>query len=116
MAVIFGGSSISHPPSQVGGDSRSYAAHFIEYAILAGLMAGTLRTIAPRWAIALVVLVAASLSAVYGVTDEFHQSFVPGRDANIYDIGFDTLGSLFGASAWIPVALARRASVSPRSA
>ena len=30
----------------------------------------------------------------YGVTDEYHQSFVPGRTAALQDIGFDTLGTL----------------------
>ena len=36
------------------------------------------------------------LSAGYGVTDELHQSFVPGRVPSWLDIGYDTLGALFG--------------------
>jgi len=36
------------------------------------------------------------LSLLYAVTDEFHQSFVPGRYASIYDvILFDNLGAAF---------------------
>jgi len=31
---------------------------------------------------------------VYALTDEFHQSFVPGRQATLRDIGYDTLGVL----------------------
>jgi VanZ family protein len=36
------------------------------------------------------------LSILYAVTDEFHQSFVPGRNASIYDVLiFDNLGAVF---------------------
>ncbi len=31
----------------------------------------------------------------YGVSDEFHQSFTPGRMPKIRDVGFDTIGSVF---------------------
>jgi VanZ family protein len=37
------------------------------------------------------------ISSVYGVTDEFHQYFVPGRDCNVWDWLADTLGALLGA-------------------
>jgi VanZ family protein len=41
----------------------------------------------PRlWTILLVVL--------YGISDEFHQSFVPGRDTEFMDVVFDGLGGL----------------------
>jgi VanZ family protein len=29
---------------------------------------------------------------IYAATDEFHQSFIPGRTPTIRDVGFDTLG------------------------
>ena len=29
---------------------------------------------------------------IYALTDEFHQSFIPGRTATIIDIGFDSMG------------------------
>lgn len=32
----------------------------------------------------------------YAVTDEFHQSFVPGRSAEIHDVLLDTIGSFTG--------------------
>ena len=31
----------------------------------------------------------------YASTDEFHQSFVLGRHARLYDVGLDTIGALF---------------------
>lgn len=34
------------------------------------------------------------LSLLYGVSDEFHQTFVPGRTGRLTDVGFDALGAL----------------------
>ena len=31
---------------------------------------------------------------IYGASDEFHQSFTPGRTPHIRDVGFDTVGAL----------------------
>ena len=36
------------------------------------------------------------LTVLYGVTDEFHQSFVPGRYATIGDVVADSIGALLG--------------------
>lgn len=33
-------------------------------------------------------------SLLYGVSDEFHQTFVPGRTGRLTDVGFDALGVL----------------------
>jgi len=37
------------------------------------------------------------LAFLYGVTDEIHQSFVPGREARVRDLGFDTIGAFIGS-------------------
>jgi VanZ family protein len=37
------------------------------------------------------------LCGLYGLSDEFHQSFVPGRDADIYDLCADVAGALIGS-------------------
>jgi VanZ family protein len=39
---------------------------------------------------------ALGLCILYAVTDEIHQSFVPGRSPRIFDVGIDTLGTLLG--------------------
>jgi len=45
------------------------------------------------------------LALLYAITDEFHQSFVPGRHASVWDILlFDNLGALM--SLWIAEAVA----------
>jgi VanZ family protein len=36
------------------------------------------------------------LCIVYAITDEIHQSFVPGRSPRVLDVGIDALGTLLG--------------------
>jgi VanZ family protein len=43
-----------------------------------------------RWSLACAVL----FSILYGVSDEIHQSFVPNRDASLYDLAADSIGTL----------------------
>jgi VanZ family protein len=40
------------------------------------------------------------ISAAFGLSDELHQHFVPGRDASALDLAADTVGSLAGVLAW----------------
>lgn len=46
----------------------------------------------PWWTLHRIRLTAFALSATYGIVDEIHQMFVPGRDSNLYDWGADLLG------------------------
>jgi len=43
-----------------------------------------------RWSLACAVL----FSILYGVSDEIHQSFVPNRDASVYDLAADSIGTM----------------------
>jgi VanZ family protein len=43
--------------------------------------------------------IAAALGSVYGIIDEVHQYFVPGRNCNAGDWLFDTLGALIAVLA-----------------
>jgi VanZ family protein len=54
-----------------------------------------------RWSgVSLATLTAAWLIAVgYGVTDEWHQSFVPNRHADVRDVAADAIGALAAAVA-----------------
>ncbi|GAA5336086.1 MULTISPECIES: VanZ family protein [Thermus] len=64
-------------------------AHFLAYALL-GLL---LRLGLGRFPWAFL------LGAAYGVVDEYHQSFIPGREAFGLDLVADALGAFFGAKA-----------------
>ena len=112
MAAIFGFSSI--PGSSVPGGLGAYA-HFGVYALLGALLllAFSHETAAKGRAVALAVLVA----SVYGVTDEFHQAFVPGRVPDVADWGMDTLGALTGALVMLATlrTLARLGDATPRA-
>jgi len=35
-------------------------------------------------------------SALYALTDEFHQLFITGRSSELHDVGIDTLGASLG--------------------
>lgn len=62
-------------------------AHIIEYSILFLLLARAMEK--PLiWPII--------LSILYAVADEFHQSFIPGRQMALLDICFDSVGILLG--------------------
>jgi VanZ family protein len=37
---------------------------------------------------------------LYGLSDEFHQSFIPGRNASVWDLLADTLGALLMVVVW----------------
>ena len=72
--------------------------HFIVFGILGFLGMGaakaTTQGYKPRQ-----VWLAIALVALYGVLDEFHQHFVPGRTADRYDVIADIVGGMFGA--WV---------------
>ncbi|MBQ0050629.1 MAG: VanZ family protein [Treponema sp.] len=43
------------------------------------------------------------LVSLWGVSDEIHQSFVPGRSASVFDWMADTLGATLGAVVYVAV-------------
>jgi VanZ family protein len=72
--------------------------HMGGYAVLAGLAVGALAG-ARIASLGRAAAIAAVLAAGYGATDEWHQSYVPGRDADPWDWAADTLGAIAGAAA-----------------
>lgn len=79
-----------------GGDK---VAHFSVYGLLGTLLC---RALAPGWRGAAFALVLASL---FGASDEWHQSFVPGREADVLDWLADTSGAALAVglySLWRP--------------
>jgi VanZ family protein len=108
MAMIFALSSLSTLPSPPGGLSY-YHAHLAAYAGLAVLttraLGKGLHGITWRMVIGAIVI-----STLYGVSDECHQLFVPGRDFDLLDLAADAAGSIAGASGVRAWSIIRRRS------
>ena len=98
MVVIFALSS--RPGSAVPGRFGSLG-HFVLYSILGALYLLALPRLQPWWRAALLAVL---LASAYGVTDEFHQSFVPDRTPDVVDWLVDTVAAATAAlavSAWL---------------
>jgi VanZ family protein len=95
-AVIFIFSSIPNPPDAGGGDWRYELAHVFEYAVFGALAFFTLKKWLPIQPLEVLVIAAWSVSVLYGMSDELHQSFVPNRDASWLDVGYDAIGAALG--------------------
>lgn len=77
-------------------DVVNVAAHFTEYLVFGGLLFAALRYTWPSASLGHLALAAVALASLYAVTDEFHQSFVPGRLCDPADWLTDTLGAALG--------------------
>jgi len=76
-------------------------AHFTVYAVLAVLFRRGLPPSRWSWALSLV------LTVLYAASDEWHQSFVPGRHPQLTDVLIDVCGATTGL--WIFWRIERRA-------
>ncbi|MBU1084784.1 MAG: VanZ family protein [Candidatus Beckwithbacteria bacterium] len=69
------------------------SAHVTEYAILFWLlfraMSGDNKNLTKKIFIKVFIF-----TVVYALSDEWHQTFVPGREGTLRDVGFDTIGAL----------------------
>ncbi|HET9597135.1 MAG TPA: VanZ family protein [Anaeromyxobacteraceae bacterium] len=96
-ALVFVLSSKADPLPLLTQNVWDKAIHFLEYGTLGVLLAVAL------WTSGLPLrragVLAAVLASLYGASDEFHQSFVPGREADPRDWLADTLGGASGAVA-----------------
>ncbi|MDO8282008.1 MAG: VanZ family protein [Thermodesulfovibrionia bacterium] len=94
MSLIFFLSSIAYPDIVPLPKNSDKVIHFFEYAVLSVLFflsfkkSGVIRNI--LW-------LSIVLATFYGITDEYHQSYVPGRYSSIGDVVADFIGSAAGA-------------------
>lgn len=71
--------------------------HLCAFAVLGALaMFGLRRAFGLRVEVAAVAAVVGSIA--FGAADEWHQSFVPGRDVSLGDLAADALGALLAAT------------------
>ncbi len=97
MAVIFFVSSLSDPPLPANMSDKG--AHWLGYVGLAGTIVRALAGGWPRRISVRIAAVAAVIATAYGVSDETHQMFVPGRSAELSDLAADAIGAAAGAAA-----------------
>ena len=122
MAAIFAVSSLTpgeiaratEPTRPLSSFISNAAAHALEFGVMAVLVYRLLRSYEVRagpymWTAVMAV------TALYGASDELHQSFVPGRDPSWVDVATDAVGGVIGllaaeigARAWRLVRPGRR--------
>lgn len=81
-------------------------AHMFEFFVLALLLARASRKTWPQLARMGLALVAGLGAIVFAASDEYHQSFVPGRRPSLGDIAIDTCGvmlALIVISRWMKI-------------
>jgi len=100
-AVIFAFSSVPDLGTGLGGwdPVLRKLAHMAEFAVLGALLARALG----RTGVAVV------LGTLYAVTDELHQTFVPGRLGRPLDVAIDAVGVVGGVLLWQSVRTRRPA-------
>ena len=87
--------------------------HFIVYAALSSAIFGSIIKSKNNHNKALFISI--FLSALYGLSDEFHQSFVPGRECSLLDLLADFLGAAFGAAISLKSLIKRKFSAQRNS-
>lgn len=101
MAAIFFVSSQPgdqlHLPSYLNYDK---AWHLLEYGVLSATLFFALPPRHPNKNAIKIALGVVCFAFLYGVSDEFHQSFVPFRTSSFADVIADTLGAALVATAW----------------
>jgi VanZ family protein len=101
MGTIF---FLSHQP----GDSLSLpeipgvdkVAHMAVYAFLAATLLVAFSDEQKKTRPKRVVWITVLLCLLYGISDEFHQSFVPGRSSSFFDVLADCAGAIIASVLW----------------
>lgn len=97
VILVFAGSSIPRPPESPFGmpAGADKVAHFLEYLILAFLFYRGVRGERQRMGLQAWFIVLATGFVIASI-DEYHQAYIPGRDANILDWAADMAGIVTG--------------------
>jgi VanZ family protein len=77
---------------------EEHAIHPLEYTVLGILIVRALAGGLPARITLSTALLGVTLTTAYGVSDEFHQMFVPGRFADWNDVIADAIGGATGAA------------------
>jgi len=75
-------------------------AHLVAYAVLGGTILYAWSERYKRKYPRRIVLFTVLVCLLYGISDEFHQYFIPGRYVSGLDVLADTLGGILACSVW----------------
>jgi len=104
MGTIF---FLSHQPGtklySVEFPGADKIAHLGIYALLAGTVFYAIPLKIKERKSFLGVFIVVAVCTLYGLTDEYHQSFVPGRYPSGYDLLADVAGAVLFAGIWLAV-------------
>lgn len=95
MTTIFILSAQSSLPAPSLFEGQDKLEHFLAYGLLGVLLSRSLMPMKVEtwWRILLIT----ALTTLYGISDEYHQSFVPGRDVSALDVLADGVGGFLAA-------------------
>ncbi|MDP2905928.1 MAG: VanZ family protein [Candidatus Omnitrophota bacterium] len=96
MAVIFRASATPGKDIPPLFPFQDIAWHFGIYLIMAYFFSRALRSTWGRMSVKKILLFTLAFAVFYGITDELHQLFTPGRSATGFDVLIDSLGGLTG--------------------
>ncbi len=101
-AFIFFMSSLPHPlPESVQKYFSDWILHGVEYGVFGFLLVRALQSSFEKQSRSFLLITALILGIFYGISDEWHQSFIPSRDSSVRDVAVDGLGVFLGAWVWI---------------
>lgn len=75
--------------------------HVVEYAILGFLFARALKGAKTTFSFLKLISFTLLFTVLFGISDEWHQMFIPGRDASSMDVLSDSMGGLIGAFSFL---------------
>jgi len=75
--------------------------HFSAYLVLSFFFSRALNKNKTSLSLTKIFIFAIVFTVIYGISDEFHQAFVPGRSVSAFDVLIDTLGGLTGSSIFL---------------
>jgi VanZ family protein len=75
--------------------------HFFLYAGLGWLWARAVKWSLPEWSIHKILFMTLLFTGGYGFSDEWHQSYVPGRFAELQDVVADAVGGIVGGYCYL---------------
>ena len=97
LAAIFLVSSIPQPEIPYVFTFQDILFHILAYLILAVFFLRALKNTSQNLSLLKILTITIFFCILYGISDEFHQLFVPGRPVSALDVLMDGAGSVLGS-------------------